>query len=271
MLTIIRGAGDIASGIALRLFHAGFSIAMTDIAQPTTVRKSVAFSRAITQGSAMVEDVCAFRAQHAHDVRRIIESGRIAVLVDPDAQCVRTLHPDALIDAILAKQNLGTMIGDAPIVIGIGPGFTAGVDCHAAIETQRGHFLGRVILDGQAAKNTGVPGEVGGYTVERVFRAPCEGVFCAHRSIGDEVKAGETVATVDGQEIRCEIAGILRGILDDGISVYAGMKCGDVDPRCAREHCFTVSDKALSVGGGVLEAILRLEGQDPGCAARAVK
>ena len=177
-------------------------------------------------------------------------------MIDPAGESVSAFRPDVLVDAMLAKRNLGTQISDAPLVIALGPGFTAGVDCHCVVETMRGHTLGRCIYTGSALPNTGVPGSVGGYTRDRVLYAPAAGVFHAHQPIGAMVAAGDTVADVGGISIRAEIEGCLRGILPDGISVPAGMKAGDIDPRCAREHCFTVSDKALAIGGGVLEAIL---------------
>lgn len=178
------------------------------------------------------------------------------MLADPAGACREALHPNAVVDAILAKRNLGTRITDAPVVIGIGPGFTAGTDCHAVVETMRGHTLGRVIYDGTALPNTNIPGLIGGYAGERVLRAPADGVFHQILNIGDEVKAGDIAGEVDGQPMRCTIGGVLRGLLADGTPVHKGMKSGDVDPRCRPEYCTTASDKALAVGGGVLEAIL---------------
>ena len=163
-------------------------------------------------------------------------------------------------DAILAKRNLGTKITDAPVVIGVGPGFTAGVDCHAVVETMRGHTLGRVIHEGSAIPNTGIPGLIGGFAGERVLRAPATGLFHPLRDIGDAVTEGEILATVAGQPMTATLTGTLRGILPEGTEVFPGMKAGDIDPRCQRSHCFTASDKALAVGGGVLEAILALTG-----------
>lgn len=258
MLVVIKGAGDIATGIALRLHRARFRIVMTDIARPTAIRRTVSFCEAVPLGETTVEGVAAELAQNAAAAREITARGRVAVLVDPQADCVRELQPDALVDAVLAKRNLGTGIADAPVVIGVGPGFTAGEDCHAVVETQRGHTLGRVIMKGAAAPNTGVPGNIGGYTVERLLRAPTDGIFHPALPIGALVQPGQPAGYVDGVPMVCGISGILRGILPDGTPVQKGMKSGDIDPRCKIEHCFTASDKALSVGGGVLEAILRL-------------
>lgn len=259
MLALIKGAGDIASGIAVRLKRAKFDIAMTDIERPTAIRRTVCFSQAIVNGWAYVEDIKAERAQSIDDIYEIIKRGNIAVIADEKAECIKTLKPYFVIDAILAKKNLGTSIDDAPVVIGVGPGFRAGVDCHAVIETQRGHYLGRVILEGSAAENTGVPGNIGGYTTERIIRAVKDGIFTPICQIGDIVEAGQTVAYVDGEPVKCLIGGVLRGILPENTPVYKGMKSGDVDPRCKKEHCYTVSDKASAVGGGVLEAMLRLK------------
>jgi len=257
MLVVIKGAGDIASGIALRLWRARFLVVMTDLAHPTAIRRTVSFCRAITEGEAKVEDVTARLAADAGEVPALFAEGVIPVLVDPEAACVPLLSPDALVDAVLAKRNLGTRITDAPVVVGVGPGFTAGADCHAVVETQRGHTLGRVITAGAALPNTGAPGDIGGYTTERILRAPADGVFQKVLEIGAVVSPGDIAGTVAGVPMRAEIAGVLRGILPDGTPVHKGMKSGDVDPRCKPEHCYTASDKALAVGGGALEAILR--------------
>ncbi len=260
MLILIRGAGDIASGIALRLYRAGLSVAMTDIARPTTIRRSVAFSDAVTGGTQTVEGVTARRADTVEEARAILVRGEIPVLVDPDCRCRESLRPYALVDAILAKRNLGTGMDDAPVVIGVGPGFTAGLDCHAVVETMRGHTLGRVYYQGTALPNTNVPGLIGGFAGERVLRAPADGVFRSVRRIGDRVESGETVGYVDGKPMCATISGVLRGLLADGVTVTRGMKSGDVDPRGQTDYCTQVSDKALAVAGGVLEAILHFVG-----------
>ena len=260
MLVLIRGAGDIATGIALRLHRSGMQVVMTDLPHPTAIRRTVCFSPAITHGETVVEGVRAVRAEDAGAARACLTQGAIPVLPDPDCRCRDELRPDALVDAILAKKNLGTRITDAPVVVAVGPGFTAGEDCHAVVETMRGHTLGRVIYRGSALPNTNIPGLIGGYAGERVLRAPADGIFVQRREIGDEVKAGDIAGEVDGQPMRCTIDGVLRGLLSDGTPVFKGMKSGDVDPRCKPEYCTTASDKALAVGGGVLEAILCLTG-----------
>ena len=259
MLVMIKGAGDIASGIAMRLWRAGINVVMTDLPRPSSIRRTVCFSEAVYRGETTVEEVRARRAENAADALRLLEENILPVIVDPKAESAKELHPEVIVDAILAKENLGTAITDAPGVVGVGPGFTAGVDCHAVVETMRGHTLGRVIWSGGAIPNTGVPGEIGGYTVECVMHSPCGGVFHALRQIGDTVEAGETVATVGGEPLYAKITGTLRGILPEGFEVpREHFKSADVDPRCRLFHCFTVSDKALSVGGGVLEAVLML-------------
>lgn len=256
MAILIRGAGDIATGIALRLHRSGYHIIMTDLPQPTSIRRTVCFSEAIRLGRVQVEDVTAVRAETPQEALNLAAAGTIAVLADPDCSLRDQLHPSAEVDAILAKRNLGTCIADAPVVIGVGPGFTAGVDCHAAVETMRGHTLGRVLYHGTPLPNTGVPGVIGGFGAERVLRAPAEGVFEPKMEIGQLVKKGEVAAVVNGVPMLCTIDGCLRGLLQGGLTVPEGMKCGDIDPRCKPEHCLQASDKALSVGGGVLEALL---------------
>ncbi len=256
MLVLIKGAGDIATGIALRLYRSGLQVVMTDLPQPTAIRRTVSFSQAVVEGAFAVEGVWARRCE-VRDVQKVLQAGEIPVLADPDCRCREVLCPDVLVDAILAKRNLGTNITDAPAVIAVGPGFTAGVDCHAVVETMRGHDLGRVIYCGSAQPNTAVPGLIGGYAGERVLRAPKDGIFRLRLEIGTPVEPGDVAGEVDGEPMVCTIGGILRGILPDGTPVHAGMKAGDVDPRCEPSHCSRVSDKALAAGGGVLEAILQ--------------
>ena len=261
MLVVIKGAGDLASGIALRLFHAGFEIIMTEIAAPLSVRRTVCFSQAVYEGRCRVEDAGAVL------VTEIPAPGAspdtIKVIVDPSAEIIKRIKPCVLVDAIMAKRNTGTAITDAELVIGVGPGFTAGIDCHAVIETMRGHTLGRVIMEGSALPNTGIPGDIKGFTNERLLRSPADGIFEALASIGDKVKKGDIVACVkdpagSGVQVKAGIDGMVRGLLSSGMAVTRGMKAGDIDPRCENSHCFTVSDKALAIGGGVLEAILRI-------------
>lgn len=260
MLTVIRGAGDMATGTALRLWRSHIQVVMTEVERPTAIRRTVCFSQAIVHGETTVEGVRACRADRPAQALALLRDGVIPVLADPEAACIPVLKPDAVVDAILAKKNLGTKISDAPVVIGVGPGFTAGVDCHAVVETMRGHYLGRVLYEGSAQPNTGIPGLIGGFAGERVLRAPADGVFHQLVEIGAQVKVGDIAATVNGEPMVCTLDGVLRGILADGTPVFKGMKSGDIDPRCKIEHCYCASDKALAVGGGVLEAILNLSG-----------
>lgn len=261
MLVVIRGAGDIASGIALRLFRAGMRVVMCDLPVPTSIRRTVCFSEAIRLGETSVEGVRGVLCATPAAARAAAEAGVVAVLADPEAACARELSPHALVDAILAKRNLGTTRDMAPVVVGVGPGFTAPADCDAAVETMRGHYLGRVYYEGSPLPNTAVPGLIGGYAGERVMRAPADGVFEPCVEIGAEVRAGDVCATVAGEPMRATIDGVVRGLLQAGVRVTAGMKSGDVDPRCRPEYIRTVSDKASAVGGGVLEAILALSGE----------
>lgn len=260
MLVLIRGAGDIATGIALRLLRAKLRVVMTDLPQPTAIRRTVCFSQAILYGTYQVEDITAKRAHNAEDVRQILNEGCVPVLADAQAACRSWLKPDVVVDAILAKKNLGTKRTDAPLVIGVGPGFCAGRDCHAVIETMRGHTLGRVIRKGEPLPNTNIPGLIGGFAGERVLRAPADGVFHQRLDIGARVQAGDIAGEVNGAAMRCTIAGVVRGILADGTPVHKGMKAGDVDPRGEEAYCKTASDKAIAVGGGVLQAILEYTG-----------
>lgn len=263
MLILIRGAGDIASGVALRLHRCGFRIVMTDLPKPTSIRRTVCFSEAVLHGETVVEGVTARFAKSAEEANAIAQGGDIAVMADENGDGIRALAPDVLVDAILAKRNVGTRIDDAPVVIGVGPGFTVSKDCHAVVETMRGHTLGRAYYAGSAIPNTGIPGNIGGFTLERVLRAPCDGIFKSARSIGEKVEPGDVCGYVNDTPMCTTISGILRGLLPDGLPVTAGMKSGDVDPRCELSHCYTASDKALAIGGGVLEAILHLSKAAP--------
>lgn len=257
MLVLIRGGGDLASGVAARLHRCGFPVVMTELPQPLMVRRPVCFGAAVYEGEVVVEGIVARHVPDVAAARRALADRVIPVLVDPAAACRVALAPAALVDAIMAKRNTGTRRSDAPLVIGLGPGFTAGDDCHAVIETQRGHWLGRVYWQGAAQPDTGTPGEIGSAsTPARVVRAPADGLLEGCAAIGDPIAAGQVIATVAGVPVRSLCAGVLRGLVRSGLSVTRGLKIGDVDPRGVRAHCFTISDKSLAVGGGVLEALL---------------
>lgn len=259
MKILIRGAGDLATGIASRLYGAGHQIVMTEIEVPLTVRRTVALSRAVYEEKAQVEDMTGVLVRNRAEAEKVMTDGDIAVMVDEEASCRRWFEPDVIVDAILAKKNLGTKITDAPFVIGVGPGFTAGVDCNCVVETKRGHTLGNIIWRGSAIPNTGVPGNVAGYTIERLIRAAAEGVLEPKVQIGDYVEKGQTVAVTGGEPVYAQMSGIVRGMLQAGVQVTRNLKIGDIDARAEVSHCYTISDKARAIGGGVLEAVSGFE------------
>ncbi len=253
---MIYGAGEMASGVAVRLFRAGFRrLVMLETANPTCVRRPVSFCEAVPDGRALVEDIAADLAPNSTSIPGIWNAGRIAVLVDPDHHSRAALAPDVVVDAILAKTNLGTGPDDAPLVIALGPGFSAGRDCDVVVETNRGHNLGRLIYEGEAEPNTGVPGDIAGRTLERVLRAPRAGLVGDCLPIGSRIQAGDVTCRVAGTPVHAAINGVLRGMIRAGLHVPEGLKLGDVDPRGREEYCLTVSEKARALGGSVLEAI----------------
>lgn len=255
---VIRGGGDLATGVAHRLYKAGFSVVMTEQKQPSVIRRTVAFANVLYEEGMTVEGVCARAVHSREEVEEAWRRGEIPVWPEEAGKVCQTLQADVLVDATLSKKNTGVNRGMAPIVIGIGPGFEAGVDVDAVVESQRGHHLGRVLYQGRAAPNSGVPGIIDGVGRERLLKAPCEGVFQAKASIGDVVKAGQKVATVGDKPVVTAIDGLLRGLLADGLSVTEGFKVGDVDPRINPDYCTTISDKARAMGGAVLEAVMHL-------------
>jgi len=257
LIILIKGGGEMASGVVLRLVRSGFRVCITEIPEPLAVRRAVSFCEAVFAGRTEVEGLVGKRVSGREEILRCWENGEVPVLIDPGCTVRKVLSPDVLVDAILAKRNTGTAKGDAPLVIGLGPGFRAGRDVHIVIETNRGHRLGRVIEEGEAEPDTGIPGDVGGYTWERVLRAPVGGKFLGKKRIGDHIEKGEVVAEVEDVPLKATISGVLRGILHDGLTAEPNMKVADVDPRAARENCLTVSDKARAIAGGVLEAVMR--------------
>ncbi len=259
-LVLIRGAGDIASGIALRLYNSGFKIVMSEISKPSSIRREVCFSEAIYDNETIVEGIAAVKASNLEDIKNILHVKKIAVAIDEKNELYKELKPDIVVDAILAKKNLGTSMDMADIVIGVGPGFCAGVDCKAVVETSRGHDLGRVIYEGYAKKNTGIPGVIAGVSKDRVIYSLNAGILHVKAKIGDMVKKDDIIAYVDKTEVKATINGVLRGLLRDGYEVSEKFKIADIDPReDEQKNCFSISDKARSVGGGVLEAILHLK------------
>ena len=257
----IKGAGDLATGVAIRLHASGFThILMLETEAPLAVRRKVSFSEAIYFQEKTVEGVFAKRVDHPDEVEAAWEAGAIPVMVDPGWQILEMAVFDVVVDAIVAKRNLGSRLTDAPLVIGLGPGFTVGVDVHCVVETQRGHYLGRVMHSGQAIANTGIPGAIAGFDVERVLKAPVAGIFTTDLDIGDMVSTGQSVGQVAGVPVTARIDGLLRGLLRSGTQVSQKTKLGDIDPRTdphtGMSSCDVVSDKARALGGSVLEAIL---------------
>ena len=248
---LIRGGGDIASGIALRLYRAGLKVIISELPNPMAVRRTVSFSEAIYNGKFSVEGISAHRANSASDAFSLLQEGFIPVLVDPEISILKEDKFSVLIDARLLKHRGDTRIDSAPLVIGIGPGFLCGDNCHAVVESYRGHFLGRVYWKGSASADTGLPeGDP-----RRVLRSPASGVLTSKIQIAEQVKTGQVIAEVGGEKIVAPFGGVLRGLIRPGIEVEKGVKIGDIDLRNDPSYCFTVSDKALSVAGGVLEAV----------------
>jgi xanthine dehydrogenase accessory factor len=256
MRVLIKGAGDLATGVAARLWRSGFPVLMTELAQPLTIRRTVAFSEAVYDGETTVEGLTARRIPEVAEAEATWRAGQIPVLVDGALACLPVFKPQVVVDAIIAKRNTGTRLADAPWVVGLGPGFTVGQDVHAIVETNRGHYLGRVLWSGSAQPDTGVPGEIAGVGRQRVIYAPAMGFFNLLRPIGSVVEPGEVVGFIGEVPVMAPLGGVLRGLIHDGVPVRAKLKIGDVDPRGVVDHCYTISDKALSIAGGVLEAIL---------------
>jgi len=256
LVILVRGAGEIASATAHRLHQCHFKVCLTEIAEPMAVRRGVAFCEAVFDGEKEVEGVTAKLIMHPSEIAQVWHEGKIPMLIDPEARIKQSLKPDVIIDGIMAKKNMGTRLNDAPQVIGLGVGFRAGMDVHTVIETKRGHNLGKVIHSGESVPDTGVPGEIAGYSIERVLRAPQAGRLTVKQDIYDSVQGGQVVATVGDVLIRASIPGVIRGMLRDGTTVYQGMKIGDIDPRNIKEYCDAISDKSRAIAGGVLEAVL---------------
>jgi len=254
---LIKGAGDLATGVAYRLHRSGFPLLMTELPTPLMVRRAVSFGQAVYDGETVVEGVTARRVETPQQGLAIALQGEvIPVLVDLEARALGTLSPGVLVDGVMAKRNTGTRIDDAPLVIALGPGFTAGVDCHAAIETNRGHWLARIIYDGSPQPDTKTPGKVKGYAQGRVVRAPADGHLHPTAQVGDRLRQGDLIGHVSGHEVRAMFDGVLRGLIHPSVRVTKGLKIGDLDPRDVDRHCFTISEKSFAIGGAVLEAIL---------------
>lgn len=255
---VFRGGGDIATGSIHRLYQSGFRVAVLEIPAPLVVRRRVAFAQAVVEGEVTVEGVKAVRINTPDDAFLSWQQGHIPVLVDPEADSIDIFKPDIVIDATLAKKNNGTSRGMAPITIALGPGFTAGRDVDAVVETLEGHDLGKVIYQGQAAADTGVSVPLLGYSAERVIRAPCDGTISNMLDIGDTVVQGDIIGYIGQSPVKAAISGIIHGLIQNGMSVTKGLKIGDIDPRGVNSYCYTIFDKARAIGGGVIEAILYL-------------
>ena len=255
---VVKGGGDLGTGVVFRLHRAGLRVLVTELSSPMVIRRRVALATAVYEDVVEVEGIVGRRVEQDAQVAKAWQNGEVPLLIDPEASVVARISPTVLVDATMAKKNLGTRIDAAPIVIALGPGFVAGSDSHAVIETQRGHYLGRAIYGGAAAPDSSVPDSTRGVTLDRVLRAPVAGRFESLCQIGDRVQVGQVLAHVDSVPVRTAIDGVVRGILANGLGVEADLKVGDVDPRGVTAHCFHISDKALAVGGGVLEAILFL-------------
>lgn len=255
---VVRGGGDLATGTAWRMHRCGFGVIVLEKSAPTFVRRPVSFGQAVFDRSVTVERVTANLVDNAGDIHAHLESGCVPVLVDPTGDCIPNISPDVVVDAIIAKHNTGTHIEMAPVVIGVGPGFLAGKDVHAVVESNRGHSLGRVLLEGMAQSDTGIPAQVMGYSEDRVIKVQLAGLFQAKGEIGTMVRKGEIVATVDSESVLAPIDGLLRGLLNSGLTVRKGDKLGDIDPRGKAVAWRSISDKSLAIAGGVLEAALML-------------
>lgn len=266
-LIVVRGGGDIATGTIYKLKKCGFSVLILEIAHPSAIRRNVAFSEAVYEGHSKVEDMECFLAKDEDEAEHFLKEDKLTMLIDPKGNCLKRFKPVVVVDAILAKKNLGTTRDMAPITIALGPGFTAGQDCDAVVETMRGHKLGRVIYEGKAIANTSVPGMIGGYAAERVIHAPAAGILHNIAKITDIVEEGQPIAWIeetDGTrtEVPASLSGLLRGLIREGYPVTKGFKMADIDPRLNEyENCFTISDKARCIAGGVVEAYFVLKQQ----------
>lgn len=256
-LVVVRGGGDIATGTIYKLARCGFHVLVLEIEHPSAIRRNVAYSEAVYDGYKEVEGIECVLIHSLNELESVFKHNKIAMMVDPKGSSIDILKPEIVIDAILAKKNMGTSRNMAPITIGLGPGFFAGKDVHVVVETMRGHNLGRLIYQGHALPNTGVPGNIKGYSKERVIHSPCAGVCHNVKKITDIVEKGEIIAYIDKTPVYASMSGLLRGLIQDGYNVTSGFKMADIDPRVDEyQNCFTISDKARCIGGGVLEAIL---------------
>jgi len=258
-LVIVRGGGDLATGTIQKLYRSGFRVLVLEVEKPTSIRRSVSFSEAVYEGEVEIEGITAILVSSLIEIERAFSNKKVPVIIDPEGKYIKEIKPKIVVDAIIAKKNMGTTKDMAEITIALGPGFTAGKDVDIVIETTRGHNLGRLIFSGKAKENTGIPGSVMGYSKERVIHSPCAGIMKNVVHIDDVVSIDEVIAYVGETPIKATISGLLRGILRSGSTVTKGFKIADIDPRVTEKmNCYTISDKARNIAGGVLEAVLYL-------------
>jgi xanthine dehydrogenase accessory factor len=259
MIVLIRGGGDLASGVAYRLYKSGFKVVITELEKPLTVRRSASFSEAIYDGEISIEGITARKVSDINDPLRLLQllsKGRIPVIVDPEAKSIPSVHPTVIVDARMLKSTPEPLRHSAKLFIGLGPGYIGGSNCHVAIETKRGPWLGRAIWEGATQPDSGLPEPINGKHADRALFATGDGKIMPIKAIGDIVKEGEEIGELGGQAVIAPIDGVLRGLIHSEVEVVKGMKIGDIDPRGDPELCTHISDKALAIGGGVLEAIL---------------
>lgn len=276
-LVIVRGGGDLATGVIQALQRAGFQLLALEVPDPSAIRRQVALSEAVYDGSAVVEDITARLCRSGQAIEKAWRSGEVPILIDPQGKSIAELKPWAVVDAILAKKNVGTTRNMAPHTIALGPGFTAGVDVDVVIETKRGHNLGRPIYKGEAAPNTGIPGMIAGFGKERVIHSPSSGYFYGLTVIGDMVEKGRPIGVITqealpdgvkpavamGIPVPATLTGLLRGMIRSTYPVVSGFKIADIDPRKDElKNCFTISDKARCLGGAVLTALCAMMRQE---------
>lgn len=255
-LVLIRGGGDLATGVAARLQRCGFDVVVVEIEKPLAVRRLVSLAEAVYSGEVEIEELCGRRIESAKVVEPALEEGVVPVLVDPTAEIRHVLEPVVMVDGRMLKMAPEIGVQAASLVIGLGPGFTAGHDCHVVVETNRGHNMGRVYWEGSAEPNSTIPEKITNHDLDRVLRSPTAGLFKGKKRLGSIVREGEVIADIDGVPLQAPFDGTLRGLLHSDLEVEAGMKVGDLDPRGEPSYCYQISDKSLAVGGGVLEAIL---------------
>ncbi|MCK5779752.1 MAG: EF2563 family selenium-dependent molybdenum hydroxylase system protein [Psychrilyobacter sp.] len=258
-LIVVRGGGDIASGVIQKIHRAGFRVVVLEVETPSFIRRTVCYGEAVYEKEVILEGSKAVLVNGINEIDKVLDEGNIAIIIDPSGKTIKKLNPIAVIDAILAKKNLGTKIDMAPITVGLGPGFRVGKDVDVVIETMRGHDLGRLIFSGEAEKNTGIPGVIKGYGEERVIYSKTDGIIKNIKDIGDIVEKDETIAFVGDTPVKSPLTGLIRGLIREGYSVSKGFKIGDIDPRKDQmKNCYTISDKARNIGGSALEAVLYL-------------